>query len=276
MFTILQNTLKTFWQKGNSKDDCHCNTPLNPWAFIRVCNEEKTLQQSLNSILGAISKGVIVYHECIDRSESIIQEFCQANRGFKSIAYPHRVAKCRCSKDEFRSQKTLADYYNFALSFIPKGEWLIKIDCDQIYDAKKLKESFCFAKSVEDIVFYFRINLHCFSDGIYIDKKNPISDHKDHWLICNNDLFFTNDIQECNSKDIHYWELLQIPFSYNAVNAPLNTWHFPLLKQNRSALVKKENYTPLSCHQDVIPQHYLNSISPDMLDEKRILRYLKF
>ena len=50
-------------------------SPLNPWAFIRVCNEAITLKSCLESILPAIQRGVIAYNDCTDGSEEIILEF---------------------------------------------------------------------------------------------------------------------------------------------------------------------------------------------------------
>lgn len=225
--------------------------------------------------MGVISRGVIVYNECTDGSEEIIKEFCSKHKGFICVEFPYQVAQCRCTKEEFSTKKTLADYYNFALSFIPQGEWLVKIDCDQIYDSQKLKESFKIPQTPRDIVYYFRINLHYFDNDVFIDKKSPLYDPKDHWLICNNKLFFNNTIVEEYERGIFYWESLIIPFYYTWIETPLNTWHFPLLKESRKSLASKDNHIPLSQYKEVIPTNYLSKIPPDMLDEKRILHYLK-
>lgn len=263
---------KTYSDPKNPKNP---KSPQNPWAFIRVCNEKETLKQSLESIVGAISRGVIVYNECTDGSEEIIKDFCSKHQGFKCIEYPYQVARCHCSKIDFKNKKTLADYYNFALSFIPQGEWLIKIDTDQIYDANKLKESFKLPKTPRDIVYYFRINLHCFDNAILIDKNTPLYDPKDHWLICNNGLFFINSIVEEYEEKIFYWESLIIPFYHFWIDAPLNTWHFPFIKASRRNLALRENYIHISKYKEVIPSRYLKKITIDMLDERRILRYFK-
>ena len=69
-----------------------------------------------------------------------------------------------------------------------------KIDVDQIYDFEKLKQTFSYPKTKDDMVYYFRLNLHCFHGKIYIEKNNPISDPCDHWLICNRRLHFIEDI----------------------------------------------------------------------------------
>ncbi|EAH8789004.1 acylneuraminate cytidylyltransferase, partial [Campylobacter jejuni] len=63
----------------SSKDT---NSPLNPWAYIRVKNEALTLRASLESILPAIQRGVIGYNDCTDGSEEIILEFCKQYPSF--------------------------------------------------------------------------------------------------------------------------------------------------------------------------------------------------
>lgn len=253
----------------------HPKSPLNPWAFIRVCDESQTLQQSLQSIVGAISRGIIVYNSCTDESEKIIKDFCSKNKGFKHVHFPYKIAQCKCTYEEFQNQKTLADYYNFALSFIPKGEWLIKIDADQIYDSNKLKESFKLIKSPRDIVHYFRINLHCFENRIYINKNIPISDPRDHWLILNHKLSFKNYIVNREKDRLYYWETLVMPFYHIWIDSPLSTWHFPLIKKRREELAKIKNHILLSEYKNVIEHQYLKRIDSAMLDERRILSLLK-
>ena len=246
---------------------------VDPWAFIHVCNEERTLKQSLESIVPAISRGVIAYNECTDKSKEIIDEFCRKNTGFICVYYPYDVANVECTKSEKSSKKSLSDYYNFALSFIPQGDWLIKIDADQIYDAKKLKESFSLVKRTNEIVFYFRINLHFADSKIYIDRDAPIFDPKDHWLICNKGLYFEDSIVRENGEEIFYYELLQIPFKHESYDAELNTWHFPYMKRRRAHC--EPNLIPFKNYKEVIPQEFLDRINEDMLDEKRILKFFE-
>lgn len=73
-------------------------------AFVRFSAEELTIQQSLESLLPAITKGVLCYHRLPDsatdeqrinlgHSIEIAREFCARNRGFKLVEYPHVVYK---------------------------------------------------------------------------------------------------------------------------------------------------------------------------------------
>ncbi|RDU74223.1 beta-1,4-N-acetylgalactosamyltransferase [Helicobacter anseris] len=267
------NNLLFYWYRKKINNPTHPKSPLNPWAFIRVCNEKDTLEQSLNSIVGAISRGIIVYNECDDGSDEIIKKFCAKHKGFIYAEYPYKVARVRHYEGELKTKKSLGDYYNFALSFIPQNEWLIKIDTDQIYDAKKLKESFNLIKHQNDIVFYFRINLHIFDQRIYLQKDSPIFDPKDHWLICNQRLFFVDSIQWEKDNEVFYWESLCIPFVYRGFDARLNTWHFPLLKSSRREGAKIQDFIPLKNYKEIISQEYLDKIDEDMLDEQRILNF---
>ncbi|WP_382262802.1 hypothetical protein [Helicobacter baculiformis] len=66
-------------------------SPLNPWAFIRVKNEIRTLEASLYSMLPAIQRGVIGYHECDDGSAEVILDFCAKFPTFVPVHYPYRI-----------------------------------------------------------------------------------------------------------------------------------------------------------------------------------------
>lgn len=47
------------------------------------------------------------------------------------------------------------------------------------------------------------------------------------------------------------------------------------MKASRRELAKIEDYVPLSEYHKVIPSKYLSRIALDMLDEERILKFLK-
>lgn len=64
---------------------------IEPWAFIRVKDEIRTIEASLNSILPAIKKGIIGYNDCSDGSEEFILEFCKKNKGFIPCKYPYTI-----------------------------------------------------------------------------------------------------------------------------------------------------------------------------------------
>lgn len=259
-------------------DENHPNSPLNPWAFIRVKNEIETLRASLDSIVGnhkGIKRGVIVYNECDDGSDEVIKEFCQKHQGFICIEYPHQVLGVKHSKEEREYKKTLPEFYEFALSFIPQNQWLIKIDCDQIYDIDKLYKSFSLAKTFNDSVVYMQLNLHIFEGRVYLNAKNPVFEYGDHFLICNRGLYFIEGFVSSEDSQIYSYEMLKRNFSSNIKKTECVLWHFPYMKASRRELAKIEDYVPLSEYQKVIPQKYLSRIAPDMLDEERILKFLK-
>lgn len=137
------------------------NNSIEPWAFIRVKNEIKTIEASLNSILPVIKKGVIGYNECTDGTEEFIIEFCKKNKGFIPVKYPYSLYEQTDTRNEAEGneEKKLYSYYNYVLSFIPQGEWLIKIDCDHIYESEKLKKIFKIITSDKDCVILPKINI---------------------------------------------------------------------------------------------------------------------
>lgn len=249
-------------------DQHNYKTPLNPWAFIRVCNEDRTLEASLNSILGAINRGVIAYNDCTDNSERIILDFCAKHKGFIPAKYPHKIITPRITRtdgtnmkrfktiDDYLAsgidpqtlppvQNRLSTYYNFALSFIPKDEWFIKIDCDHVYDADELKESFKLIKKDNEALSIPRINIVIKDKEIFIElyKNNQvIRDPGDHLLIKNTDVKFC---------DAHWGGALLEAYDLpdNTIilkTASLNNIHFPYIKTNRlysqGKLIKLEDF----------------------------------
>ncbi len=145
------------------KDSNNPKSYLNPWAFVRVKNEVRTLRASLDSILPAIQRGVIGYNDCNDGSEEIILEFCKSYPSFIPIKYPHNVI----FQSPVKEENKFYTYYNHIVSYIPNDEWFIKIDVDHIYDAKKLYKSFYLLKQ-NDILALSRIDCLIENDRVYL------------------------------------------------------------------------------------------------------------
>ncbi|MCV3423000.1 beta-1,4-N-acetylgalactosaminyltransferase [Campylobacter lari] len=221
----------------NSKDT---KSPLNPWAFIRVKNEVITLRASLESILPAVQRGVIGYNDCTDGSEEIILEFCKQYPSFIPVKYPYEVQIENPQSEENK----LYSYYNYVASFIPQGEWLIKIDVDHYYDAKKLYKSFYIPKKDYHVVNYSRIDF-VFNDGeFYVCKYsgNILKTPGDHWLIKNINLVwkeilvdgdtFNWNVVKSKTKKTRSYEIL---YTKNRIyfTTELNTYHFPFIKSCR-------------------------------------------
>ncbi|HEF9825310.1 TPA: hypothetical protein SB202_001833, partial [Campylobacter coli] len=165
------------------------NSSLNPWAFVRVCNEIITLKACLESILPAIQRGVIGYNNCIDGSEEVILDFCKQYPSFIPVKYPYDI----CLQNPKEEKNKLYMYYNYVLSFIPQNEWLIKIDVDHVYDAKKLYKMFYLPENSNEFVLNSRINIDVIDDEVYIiphSKNGYWVMGTDHWLVNNKNLLF--------------------------------------------------------------------------------------
>ena len=217
----------------NSKNP---KSPLNPWAFIRVCNEAITLKACLESILPAIQRGVIAYNDCTDGSEEIILEFCTKYPSFIPAKYPHNVQIQNPQSDENK----FATYCNFALNFIPQGEWLINIDCDHIYNAKKLYKAFYLAKYKHEIVGIARLcSIFVKQNEVFIGNipnvellENYFINGWDHRLI-----YKTKNLKFIvwypdETKQAFYEQLSGVG-KRRYIYTELNNYHFALIKEKR-------------------------------------------
>ncbi len=248
------------------------NSPLNPWAFIRVKNEAITLRASLESILPAIQRGVIGYNDCDDGSEEIILEFCKQYPSFIAKKYSHEV---QIENPQSEANKLYA-YYNWVLSFIPQNEWLIKIDVDHIYDAKKLYKSFYIPRKDNDVLCYPRIDFLVENSEVFLkfDERfgflNTIGD--DHWLIKNKRLKFIEMLVGQN----HSYEWLDIR-KLKLHHAELTQYHFPYVKNSRRKYAKTNNVWFRLDDDFILKDENLKFIDLQMLDEKLIIKeYAKF
>lgn len=246
-------------------------SPLNPWAFIRVCNEAITLKSCLESILPAIQRGVIAYNDCTDGSEEIILDFCAKYPSFIPAKYPHHI-EIHAPKAQ---ENMLHNYYNFALSFIPKKEWLIKIDCDHIYDAKKLYKAFYLPKKRYERLVQSRINV-CIKDRqiFVINDKNGVdgffSIGADYVMLYNKGLHFNVWFPDKERK--RFLEVLHYRPARLSYQLEMTNYHFPLIKNSRAS--GNENAIKNAFTLDEIRQSDLvgTRIDPEMLDENKILQ----
>ncbi|WP_172402278.1 beta-1,4-N-acetylgalactosamyltransferase [Helicobacter sp. 13S00401-1] len=274
---------KGFWQR-NVKGFRKVKKPIKPYAFIRVCNEIPTLKASLESIV-FLERGVIVYNDCTDGSEEVILEFCKKYSDFKAYKYPHKVKRPYAPGEVFpEGYKELYEYYNFALDKIPKDEWLLKIDVDQIYMQDITEESFKLIEYENDIVCYPRVNLHVLDGEVLVSKDIPLSDVDDHWLIFNHNLSF----KMCaNSHGV--MEVLVLPHSGIRVKkSSINSFHFPVLKKQRfvsdkskfftweefkarykedSSKLIRGGYTPLSMGEEILDLDLFDEKLPEILEK---------
>ena len=112
-------------------------------AYLRVKDEIKTIEACLESIDGIFDKIVIIHsNEKDDGSVAYMRNWC-AQRAYCQIhEYPYAVipAHSQQYRESYREENSLAAYYNFGLKFFAPEEWVVKIDGDQIYLSKRLKE----------------------------------------------------------------------------------------------------------------------------------------
>lgn len=244
-------------------------SPLNPWAFIRVCNEAITLKACLTSILPAIQRGVIAYNDCTDGSEEIILEFCKKYPSFIPAKYPHKVQIQSPQSEENK----LYNYYNFALSKIPQNEWLIKIDCDHIYNAKKLYKSLYLVKDPREMLVIARMDILIKNRQVFIGNNKGIDSFLclggDHWLIFNKNLHFS--VWYPDEEKRYFYEGLRHSPKIT-IHTELNNYHFPFIKQTRANLLDNALKTAFSLNEIKKSSLIGTRIDSALLDEGKILQ----
>ena len=281
---IRKNIVNKRIKVGEIEEYCK-GTPIEPWAFIRVRNEIATIDSCLKSILPAIEKGVIGYNDCDDGTEEYIIEFCKQNPGFIPAKYPYSVdARYESRKNLKNEKKDLAEYYNYVLSFIPENEWIIKIDCDHVYDAEKLKKIFYLPKKENDIVVLSRLDLHYCNENIYTITRNPLIELKDNFFLKKKNLKFKMvswEFERNNKKYFANVEALyrngqnltssEIEKNVNFIYSELTNWHFPLIKNWRNGIkdiLEDKEFILLSEYKKLAP--IKTRVDIKMLDENKI------
>ncbi|EAJ2878828.1 hypothetical protein A0X34_01940 [Campylobacter coli] len=278
---IIANNKNIYGKKHQGFFDCDPNSkdtksPLNPWAYIRVKNEAITLRASLESILPAIQRGVIGYNDCTDGSEEIILEFCKQYPSFIPVKYPYKIQIENPQKEENKFYY----YCNYLMNFIPKDEWLIKIDVDHIYDAKRLYKSFYIPKKDYEILTYSRIDFLIKNNEIFLryDEVFGILNNiaNDQWLMKRGKHIWQENITNLDSfgnviKTSSY-EYLNIK-KFKLYHTEFLNYHFPFIKKERMKDIEKFKWVKL---QDFLESKHntLNTIiNPETLNKQLILSF---
>lgn len=270
--------------RESHRTECWLKHPASePWAFIRVKNEEQTLRASLESMLPAIRRGVIGYNDCIDSSEMIILEFCKENPSFIPAKYPHNVLL----ENPPHEHNKLHSYYNFVLSFIPDDAWVIKIDVDHIYEPEILQKTLYLPTKPNHAVVYPRVNFVMLDSGIYVQNngKNGFIQGYDQLLVRKKGMTFVERktskaaqwIDNTQHENTLYSERQVLPSNTRYFLAPLMQWHFPALKHRRAGFVEHLKLMSLKEFK-AQNRHLIGTIIPRYMLEEEVIRerYARF
>ncbi|MBZ7977581.1 hypothetical protein AVBRAN12654_02160 [Campylobacter sp. RM12654] len=191
---------------------------------------------------GGITRGVLGYHldefGKDDGTSEVIKQFCKNNPNFIPLEYPYKVipAGKENYKQKISKEFRLDTYYNFVLNKIPLNDWLIKIDCDHIYNEIALKKVLMQPKSIIDSIYLPALNMH-YSDGKLYFLKNFYKVGDDHWVL-NKDKY-THFYMDYNQGYESLYSLNKWKKAENIISL-----HFPLMKKSRIHLATKDNLIP--------------------------------
>ncbi|EAH6869541.1 beta-1,4-N-acetylgalactosaminyltransferase, partial [Campylobacter lari] len=183
----------------------------------------------------------------------------------------------------------LYSYYNYVASFIPQGEWLVKIDVDHYYDAKRLYKSFYMAlKNIlfdATIVLLFKINILKSKNNFYIEKNilysydGFLNHATDHWLIKNKQLKFKEDIvtsiyyEDSQKENKHFfYEVLELPKNSLYYISEINNIHFPYEKPcRREQAMRNLKWIKIEDFIKENPEQIIGKmIAPEMISKENL------
>lgn len=225
---------KTYFPIGTKRRQ----TPVEPWAFLRVKNEAQMLEKLLSSIEGIIHKGVLAYNPSEDHTEQVILNFCQRHPGFIPFCYAHPIIPAHSVEylKPHAPEQTLAAYYNAALAHIPDGAWFIKLDADHIYDREKLKAFLYLPQHDNELIVLSRLNLHLIDNQVYIHQQYPYVDVGDSWMMKKTpQLHFQMSIEALSDGSCRAYERLKKAHNRTYIYTDCINLHFPAMYKQRQA-----------------------------------------
>ncbi|MFC3848397.1 hypothetical protein ACFOPX_07730 [Helicobacter baculiformis] len=158
---------------------------------------------------------------------------------------------------------------------IPKDEWVIKIDVDHIYDAKKFYKSFYDILHSYEALSCPRINFRVQGRQIYIQQSANLQMvfSGDQLCFCNTDVRFVPLPRgERLIEKLHFDRPVTL-----VRDLELAQWHFPYVRTSRHAVADHLKWITLEEFKEHYANHIGIKIDPDMLDAERILaHYAKF
>ncbi|MGQ7424591.1 hypothetical protein ACTGVR_08900 [Streptococcus suis] len=253
--------------------------PIDIYAFIRARNEIKTIETCLNSILPVIQKGVIGYNKLPDEeddgTEEFILEFCRENKGFIPFRYEHEVIPANDLRYKELSKIPLENrfdtYTNEVWNKIPKDAWVLKIDCDHVFDTEKLSQLGYIPKKDTDAVVLSRMNFHYSDDELYVVNIHTIVASGEWQLIKNRNIKWELITGNRVDGSFFAWEVMNVPHLYEMdyIYTDLFNWHFPFIKETRG--LANQYFTKFDDFPVTEAMKKEFGIADDMLDRERIL-----
>lgn len=256
--------------------------PIRPYAFIRLHNEIVTVEACLNSLLPLLKGGVIGLHQCTDGTKEYVQAFCKKYPQFIAVDYPHDI-QFYVTDDKPDDVRYFYDYCNEIWSYLPKDEWVIKVDGDHVFDTDILRDVLRVPRKKSDMIYLARLDIHVEEGEVFVrDRRQPIVELPDFLFLFNDasipDAPFERYISADGTK-VHETYKQKIFENKTILYAPVTNWHFLWARNWSSSWRDTINYSlwkPLrdSCLQDLTTLEqgrFFGRVHKRLLDEQRIL-----
>jgi hypothetical protein len=179
------------------------------WAFIRVRDEGMVFRLMLDSIESLFTYGVIGVSSPDNETVDIARNFTLHHHGFVLTIYPFDVIAPGSPlylSDPLPGPR-LDFFYNYVLSFIPRGAWLVKLDADAIYDTEGLREMMTHRLNCDIAISFARLDCWCVGPVAFTVRHNALQNHGDHFMVYNRNV----DFELYNFPKGGYMERLRLP-----------------------------------------------------------------
>ncbi len=231
--------------------------PLGVTGLLRCRNCADYLEICIESCIDALDELIVVYHDCIDDTPSILHEKqLQYPDKIKVFEYEPFIYPIDLNDEQFEivtelpedSVHLLSGYYNYGLSKA-SYRYVVKIDADQIYFQDKFKRLCDAYRSTKKVQFNL---LECISYNLYCIYRNSFNREEMkpfRWVEQVATWLYPFHFSYIEKMVIRY----KTPISLSGINMFIadNKWMIELGEDNPNALGRKI-YSPFNGVGDTV------------------------
>ncbi len=140
--------------------------------FMRIHNEEETIENVILSCIGGLDELIICLNNCFDRTEGIVKRLIKKYPDKIKLYYYNYDIFPACSKNhqssKFNNIRNLANFYNYTLHKCT-FQYAVKIDGDDLMTKDKFENICKLIKKngLKKYLGFFGLNLYKYENEIY-------------------------------------------------------------------------------------------------------------